>query len=175
MLKELSLNIPLLKALKKIPRYIKLIKDLVAKKRVVSFKNVGGLNNCSSIISRSLVQKKGNREHSPSHAALGHLGLQERCVLGANIKLMLLVVLKYFILSPLKPMKMWLLTADRTVKKPVGISYDVFVKVDNFIFFVDFVVLDCKVNFEMPIILGRLFLAMVRALIDMEKGDRKLR
>ena len=44
------------------------------------------------------------------------------------------------------------------------------VKVDSFIFPADFVILDCEVNFEVPIILGRPFLATGRALVDMEKG-----
>ena len=44
------------------------------------------------------------------------------------------------------------------------------VKVEPFIFLVDFVILDCEVDFEVPIILGRPFLAMGRAFVDMEKG-----
>ena len=37
----------------------------------------------------------------------------------------------------------------------------------------DFVILDCEVDFEVPIILGRPFLATGRALVDMEKGQMK--
>ena len=33
----------------------------------------------------------------------------------------------------------------------------------------DFVILDCEVHFEVPIILGRPFLSTSRALVDMEK------
>ena len=50
---------------------------------------------------------------------------------------------------------------DRTLKMPIGILHDVLVKVESFIFLADFVILDCEVNFEVPIILGRLFLATV--------------
>ena len=39
----------------------------------------------------------------------------------------------------------------------------------------DFVILDCEVDFEVPIILGRPFLATGRALVDMEKGQKKFR
>ena len=45
------------------------------------------------------------------------------------------------------------------------------VKVESFIFPADFVILDCEVNFEVAIILGRPFLATGRALVDMEKGQ----
>ena len=47
------------------------------------------------------------------------------------------------------------------------------VKVESFIFPADFVILDCEVDFEVPIILGRPFLATGRALVDMEKRQMK--
>ena len=74
-----------------------------------------------------------------------------------------------------KPTAMRLLMADRTVKRPIGILHDVLVKVESFIFPADFVILDCEVDFEVPIILGRPFLATGRALVDMEKGQMKFR
>ena len=46
---------------------------------------------------------------------------------------------------------------------------------ESFIFPAYFVILDCEVNFEVPIILGRPFLATGRALVDMEKGPTKFR
>ena len=48
-------------------------------------------------------------------------------------------------------------------------------KVDKFIFPVDFIVLDMEEDREIPIILGRLFLATGRALIDVHKGELRLR
>ena len=72
-----------------------------------------------------------------------------------------------------KPTAMLLVMADRTVKRPIGILHDVLVKVESFIFLADFVILDCEVDFEVPIILGRPFLATGRALVDMEKGQMK--
>lgn len=57
------------------------------------------------------------------------------------------------------------------VKKFVAISFDVLVKVDNFIFPAIFIILNWEVNFDIPIILGGLFLDMGRELVDMEKGE----
>ena len=74
-----------------------------------------------------------------------------------------------------KPTAMHLLMADRTVKRPIGILHDVLVKVESFIFLAYFVILNCEVDFEVPIILGRPFLAIGRALVDMEKGQMKFR
>ncbi|KAK4733841.1 hypothetical protein R3W88_008102 [Solanum pinnatisectum] len=70
---------------------------------------------------------------------------------------------------------MSLMMADRSMKRPVGIFCDVIVKVYNFTFSVDFVILDCKEDFEVPIILGRPFLATGRALVDVESGELKFR
>lgn len=65
--------------------------------------------------------------------------------------------------------------ADHIVKKTVSIFCDVFVKVAFFIFAVDFLILDCEVNFDVPIILGRPFQAIGRELVGMEMGQIKFR
>ena len=41
------------------------------------------------------------------------------------------------------------------MKRPIGILHDVLIKVESFIFLVDFLILDCEVDFEVPIILGK--------------------
>ena len=51
---------------------------------------------------------------------------------------------------------------------------DVLVKVDKFIFPTDFIVLDMEEDKEIPIILGRPFLATDKAMIDVQKGELKL-
>ena len=52
---------------------------------------------------------------------------------------------------------------------------DVLVKVDKFIFPAYFIVLDMEEDKEIPIILGRPFLVTGRAMIDVQKGELKLR
>lgn len=48
-------------------------------------------------------------------------------------------------------------------------------KVASFIFLVDFMILNFKVDFQVPIILGRPFLATGRVLVDMDLGKIRLR
>ena len=48
---------------------------------------------------------------------------------------------------------------------------DVLFKVDKFIFPMDFIVLDYDVDLEVPIIVGRPFLATGQTLIDVQKGE----
>ena len=57
----------------------------------------------------------------------------------------------------------------------MGVIEDVLVKVDKFIYLVNFVVLDMGDDNEVPLILGRPFLATGRALIDVEAGCLTLR
>ena len=52
---------------------------------------------------------------------------------------------------------------------------DVIVKVDKFLFPANFIVLDMEEDKEIPIILGRPFLATGKAMIDMQKRELKLR
>ncbi|KAK4706944.1 hypothetical protein R3W88_033505 [Solanum pinnatisectum] len=55
MLKKLSINVSLIEALKQMSGYAKFMKDLVTKKRVVSFENDDRLQHFSAIATRSLV------------------------------------------------------------------------------------------------------------------------
>uniref|UniRef100_M1DL60 Integrase core domain containing protein n=1 Tax=Solanum tuberosum TaxID=4113 RepID=M1DL60_SOLTU len=56
-LKQLSINVPLIKALEQTPGYEKFMKDLVTKKRAVSFESDERLHNCSVIATRFMKQK----------------------------------------------------------------------------------------------------------------------
>lgn len=60
--------------------------------------------------------------------------------------------------------------ADHSVRQHIEILYDVLEKVANFIFPGNFVILNYEVNFEVPIILGRLFLATEKVLVDIERN-----
>ena len=63
----------------------------------------------------------------------------------------------------------------RTLAKLEGILEDVFIKMGKFIFPVDFVVIDIKEDKQVPLLLGRPFLAIGAALIDVKKGELTLK
>ncbi|KAI3776249.1 hypothetical protein L1987_46022 [Smallanthus sonchifolius] len=65
--------------------------------------------------------------------------------------------------------------ADRSVKYPRGIIENLLVKVDKFVFPVDFMVLDMEADERVPIILGRPFLRTAKAIIDVFDGKISLR
>ncbi|XP_075106987.1 uncharacterized protein LOC142179979 [Nicotiana tabacum] len=64
---------------------------------------------------------------------------------------------------------------DRSIKRTLGIVEDVLVKLGKFLLPVDFAILDCAVDKEIPIIFGRPFLATGRALMDSERNEIKFR
>ena len=68
-------------------------------------------------------------------------------------------------LGEAKPTTIMLPMDDRSYKHPRGVIENVLVKVDNFLFLIDFVILDMEEDETVPIILGRPFLEMSPKLI----------
>ncbi|XP_070005028.1 uncharacterized protein [Nicotiana sylvestris] len=83
------------------------------------------------------------------------------CVLGENINLLPCSIFKTLDIEQPKPTSMRLQMADRTIKRLLGVIEDVLVRVDKFILPTNFVILDCKVYYEVLIILGRPFLPSI--------------
>ncbi|XP_070046919.1 uncharacterized protein [Nicotiana tomentosiformis] len=72
----------------------------------------------------------------------------------------------------IRPVPISLQPTDQTTLIPKGIVEDVLVRIDKFIFPVDFIVVKMEDNKEVPLILGRPFLIMGRAILDIH--ERKL-
>ena len=88
-----------------------------------------------------------------------------------------LSILRRFGLGEARLTTVTLQLVDRSLKHPRGggVIEDVLIKVNKFIFLEDFIVPDMEENKEIPIIIGRPFRATSRALIDVQKGELKLR
>ena len=65
--------------------------------------------------------------------------------------------------------------ADISMAKPEGVLEDVLVKVGKFIIPADFVIMKMEEDTQVPLLLGRPFLATGAALIDVQKGELTLR
>ena len=98
--------------------------------------------------------------------------------LDASINLIPYTIYKQLGLGELKPTSITIHLADRSIKKPMGIIEDVLVKVGGFIYPMDFIVLETQPvsnpKGQIPIILGRPFLATSNALINCQSGMLKL-
>ena len=83
---------------------------------------------------------------------------------------MSLSMVKRLSLGELTPIAMTLQMVDITLAKPEGILEDVLIKVGNFIFPMDFVVIDIEEDKQVPLLLEMPFLETRAALIDVKKG-----
>ncbi|GJY71711.1 hypothetical protein Tco_0475414 [Tanacetum coccineum] len=147
MFKKLHFNISLAEALALMPKYHKMLKDLLSdKEKLLGLENTPLTKNCLALLLKKLPKK------------LRDLGkflipcdfpMVEICMaladLGASINLMVLSI--------------W---------KKCCIDEDVFIQVGKFTFLADFVVVNYDVNPRFPLILGRPFLRTARALVDDE-------
>ena len=175
--KKLHINIPFADALEQMPSYVKFMKDILSqKRRLVDFETVNLTEECSAILQRKLSQKLKDPGSFTIPCTIGNAIFERAlCDLGASINLMPLSIFKRLGLGEARPTTVTLQLADRSLKHPRGIIEDVLVKVDKFIFPADFIVLDMEEDKEIPIILGRPFLATGRAMIDVQRGELKLR
>ena len=97
------------------------------------------------------------------------------CDSGANINLMPLSVVQRLSLGELTPTTIILQMADRSMAQLEGVLEDLLANVGKFIFLVDFVVMKMEEDNQVPLLLGRPFLAIGAALIDLKKGELTLR
>nr|XP_009771614.1 PREDICTED: uncharacterized protein LOC104222122 [Nicotiana sylvestris] len=149
MLKQIQVNIPLIDALKEMP---------------------------GVIVTRPIAEKLSDPRRFTILCTIGNYAFAKAlCDMGASINLMPLAIYKRLVIGRSRPTSMLLQIIDRMVKSPSGILGDVLVQVGKFVFPADFVILDCHVDEEIPIILGRPFLSTGRALIDCEVGELKMR
>ncbi|XP_070026283.1 uncharacterized protein [Nicotiana sylvestris] len=174
-MKSLSINVPLVEALEQIPSYVKFMKDLVTKKRWMNFETIKVTHQVSAI-----VHLMAHKLEDPGAFTIPYIiGSAEfakaLCDLGASINLMPYSVFKTLEIGQPRPTSMRLQMANHTMKRPLGVIEDVLVRVEKFILPVNFVILDCEVDCEVPIILSRYFLAMWKALVDVEARELTFR
>ena len=156
---------------------MRFMKDILAKKRKQEDYEIVALSEeCSAILKNKLPPKlKDTGSFTISCFIRNSVFKKALCNLGASINLMSLSIFKNLNLGEARPAIITLQLADRSLTHLRGIIEDVLIKVDKFIFPADFIILDMEEDKEVPIILRRPFLAMGRALIDVQKGELRLR
>ncbi|GJX50413.1 reverse transcriptase domain-containing protein [Tanacetum coccineum] len=162
------------KALAQMPKYAKMLKDLLTnKEKLLKLANTPLNENCLAVFLRNLPKKLRDPRKFLIPCDFSEL---EECIaladLGASINLMPLSVWKMLMLPELVPTFMTLELANRSVAYPTGIAEDVFVQVGKFTFPADFVVVDYDVDPCVPLMLGRPFLKTAHALVD--HGDESI-
>ena len=168
---------PFTEVVTQMPLYAKLLKEILSKKRRIAEEGVVNLTaTCSAVIKKNLPKKMKDPGSFTIPCVIGEFEFQKALFdSGASINLMPLSVAKKLSLGELTPTTVTLQMADRTMEKPKGVIEDVIVKVGKFIFPVDFIILDMEKDSQVPLLLGKPFLANEVALIDMQKGVLTLR
>ncbi|XP_070050878.1 uncharacterized protein [Nicotiana tomentosiformis] len=161
-MKSLSINVPLVEALEQMPGYAKFTKDLVAKKWSMNFEIIKVTHQVIAIV-HSMAPKLEDPGASTIPCIIKSVEFAKSlCYLGESINLMPYSVFKTLGIGQPRPTFMRLQMADRTMKRPLGVIEDVLVHVDKHILPANFVILDCEVDYEVPIILEIPFLATGR-------------
>ena len=174
------MNIPLLDMIKQVPTYAKFLKDLCTVKKGLGINNKAFLTEQVSSIIQCQTLLKYKDPGSPTISInIGGTCIDKALLdLGASVNLLPYTMYKQLGLRELKPTNITLSLADRLVKIPKGIVEDVLVKVDNFYYPVDFVVLDitpmAESPHQVPIILGMPFFATANAIINCRNGIMQL-
>nr|GEY67923.1 reverse transcriptase domain-containing protein [Tanacetum cinerariifolium] len=170
---ELSFADALIHMLKFAPMFKKLLNN---KDKLIELTKMPLNENCSAVVLKKLPEKLGD----PGRFLIPWDFLEfNNCLalagLGASINLMPLSIWKKLRLPTLNDTKMVLELADRTISKPTGVAENVFVKVGKFYFPADFVVLDFIADPRAPLILGRPFLTIAHAIINVHEREIILR
>ncbi|GJZ76377.1 reverse transcriptase domain-containing protein [Tanacetum coccineum] len=175
--KQLRLEIGLKDALIEMPKFNKWLSTLLRNKENLEEIAVTTVNaKCSAIILNKVPEKLEDPGKFLIPCALQELDRNNALAdSGASINLFPHSIYKQLGLGALKPTRMTLELANRSVTHPMGIAEDVVVRVDGFTFLVDFVVVNFEPDPRVPIILGRPFLCTAKALIDLYEEKLTLR
>ncbi|XP_061348796.1 uncharacterized protein LOC133294164 [Gastrolobium bilobum] len=175
-LKQLQINIPFVEALQHMPSYIKFMKDILSRKRrIEEFETLALTKECSNIVSTKVPPKMEDPGSFTISYVLGDRYIDRAlCDLGSSINLMPASIFKQLGIKS-SPTILTLQLADSSIVYPEGKVENILVKVDKFIFPADFIILDCEMDENIPIIVGRPFLAPGGAMIDVKKGELTMR
>ncbi|XP_017227876.2 uncharacterized protein LOC108203452 [Daucus carota subsp. sativus] len=176
MFREIHISIPFADALAQMPLYAKFMKQVLSNRKKLEAVETISLNEeCSAVIQHNIPPKLKDPGSFSLPCTIGKVGVKRAlCDLGASVSLMPHSIYKRLGLGELKKTRISLQLADRTIKYPLGVLEDVLVNVDKFVIPCDFVILEMNEDVEIPIILGRPFLATAGASIDVKAGKVSL-
>ncbi|XP_045810836.1 uncharacterized protein LOC123905265 [Trifolium pratense] len=190
--RKCAVNIPLLDAIKQIPKYAKFLKDLCTHKRklkenerVSLGRNVSafiqpktGSSANVSVISQTMPKKCDDPGVFAIPCSIGDRKF-ENCMLdlGAGINVMPTSIYNNLDLGPLQPTGLIVQLANRSNARPAGKVEDVLVQVNDLILPADFYILDMEGetnSSRAPIILGRPFMRTARTKVDVYDGTMSM-
>ncbi|KAM1079812.1 hypothetical protein EV1_014407 [Malus domestica] len=173
--RKVQVNIPLLDAIKQVPRYAKFLKELCTTRKRISNKEVVQVSeNVSAVLQRKLPPKCKDPGSFTIPCVIGNTKFEHAMLdIGASINVMPYSIYASMNLGELKNDGVIIQLADRSNAYPKAVLEDVLVQVDNLIFPADFYFLEMEDSpnvTPLPILLGRPFMKTACTKIDVFKG-----
>lgn len=95
--------------------------------------------------------------------------------LGTSLNVIPISVVKRIKYLQIEPSSSTLQMAYKTCKTPIWMIKDVQVQINKFSFPLDFMILEIQSDPKMPLILGRPFMKIAKMLVDIDKGEIKVK
>jgi hypothetical protein len=159
-----------------VPTYARYLKDILNQKwPIPETDKLMFVERCSATILDGLSDKMGDPGVPTISCLIGTQKFDQAfCDLRASMSDMSKVIYDQLNHDSLVPTSMHLQLADQSIRRTVGIMEDILVRLRNSFIPVDFVVLDMDVYHQIPLILGRPFLNIAGAMIDVAARIIKL-
>ena len=159
------------------PNYVKFLKEILNKKRKIAEEGIVNLTTTFSVV---IQQKLPAKMKDPGSFTIpcsiwNYEFKKALCDSGASINLMPLSVVQRLSLGELTLTTITLQMTDRSMAQPEGVLEDVLVKEGKLIFPVDFMVMKMEEDTQVPLLIGRPFLATGATLIDVQNSELTLR
>jgi hypothetical protein len=175
---QVSVNMPLLELIKKIPLYAKVLKECCTKRRKKKIppKHVYLAELSSTCFSSTLPKKLKDPGTPIISCRIGNHTFNRALLdLGAGVNVMPKSVYDELGITGVQPTKIIIKLADRSTKIPLGLLENVLVQVEDFIYPADFLVIETQpsqdITMDVSLILGRPFLATLNAEINCRSGQ----
>ncbi|XP_026416485.1 uncharacterized protein LOC113311913 [Papaver somniferum] len=173
--KKIKVNIPLIEAIRQVPRYANFLKELCTNKPKLTGNEVMSVGkSASAYLQKKLPPKLKDPGSFTIPCTIGKTRFTKALLdLVASINVMPASIYEFINLGPLKSTGIVIQLADRSNVYPKGVFENVLVQVNQLIFPVDFYVLDMSdknSSSPTPLLLGRPFMRTARTKIDVFEG-----
>ncbi|KAD2805741.1 hypothetical protein E3N88_39118 [Mikania micrantha] len=172
--KQVKINLPLIDAIKQVPAYARYLKDMCTQKRHHKIpKKLDLADNVSAVLSGALPPKLQDPGAPLISIQIGDFKINKALLdLGASVSILPGSLYDQYEFGPLKKAETTVVLADLTLKLPRGILTDVIVKVEDFYYPVDFLVLDyaSPTSFTQPNVILGLKLSVLKSYLKLKRN-----
>jgi hypothetical protein len=173
---QIKVNIPLLELIRKIPSYGKVLRECCTKKRKkkTPLKHVYLAELSSACLLGTLLQKLNDLSTLIIACRIDNIEIKRALLdLGVGVN-----VMPKSLFDGIQLTQVIIKLADRSTKVPLGMLEDVFIKVEDFIYPINFLVLETHpsrdVTSDVSLILGCPFLPTLSANINCRSGKMSI-